>query len=99
MILPLQDDLLFLIKKLKYIHFIFVLLLLQVAYSPEMEAFFSGSRDKHINMWRRGTTTGGICEKVNRQFVGHTLVVTGLAVGKAKIIILLCCPQRPTVKT
>ncbi|XP_072045499.1 WD repeat-containing protein 31-like isoform X2 [Amphiura filiformis] len=57
----------------------------RVAYSPELEAYFSGSRDKHVNMWKRGTTTGGICEKVATSFVGHTLVVTGLAVGDNKV--------------
>ncbi|XP_071947133.1 WD repeat-containing protein 31-like [Antedon mediterranea] len=53
----------------------------KVSHAVDSDAFFSASRDTTVNMWKRGTTQGGVCQNISQTFEGHDLVVTGLAVS------------------
>ena len=50
----------------------------QVAYGPQVESYFSGSRDKRVCMWQAGQ------EEPVLTFSGHELVVTGLTLNNGQ---------------
>ena len=57
----------------------------QVAYSLGMDRVFSGSRDKTAKMWSREGAPGSAINDPVQSFVGHNLVVTGIAPGEKLI--------------
>ncbi|XP_041481518.1 WD repeat-containing protein 31-like [Lytechinus variegatus] len=52
----------------------------KVTYSPALGHVFSGSRDKTAKMWAVEGATGATVKEAVLTFVGHNLVVNGLAV-------------------
>lgn len=50
----------------------------KVCYGKECQGIFSSSRDKTVNMWKCGVSNPV------RQFIGHDLVVTALAINRGE---------------